>query len=540
MIILNSACYYFRTGTYKITDSDFNKLANYVRKIYNSNNASICINNIQALRAQKWGGSCYGMAVASILNKTGQIAFPKNFDPKASTLYDVAAPYQNSAVQSAVNYYFLSQRIPALRSNTYYNNRDNWSAGLKKLVNSVKAGKLTLFSYWWKNYGHAIAIVGYEVASDGGNNLIAYDNRYGEKYITVYVDKNYSSCVVNGDEKAYGIEFLTDFSDFDKIDIDGPNNDMVLNTRSYNRSANTEISVELNGEVTVENKAGQTLTIKDGNLSGDMDVISTHMIVKSTPDGSPAPVTLVFEVNDSTAFTFESNADEINASVTTDKCYASVTTTADTVIISENEGIYALGNNVTFNGSLSLNNEACDMISFEGQGKGDINLIYNDDGILAEGTKGKSSITVFSNTTDVSTADFNSNYADVKIVGDGSGIAGNICVTASSANNGIYDVTLASLGRKRTEFANKSVTMYYREKRAVEYTGSGQHLIESLNPDIISFDTTTHEMIALKTGVATITVTSLETGETDTCTVTVKYAWWQILIRILLLGFLWY
>ena len=535
-----NSSYYFRTGTYKITDSDFNKLANYVRKIYNSNNASICINNIQALRAQKWGGSCYGMAVASILNKTGQIAFPKNFDPKASTLYDVAAPYQNSAVQSAVNYYFLSQRIPALRSNTYYNNRDNWSAGLKKLVNSVKAGKLTLFSYWWKNYGHAIAIVGYEVASDGGNNLIAYDNRYGEKYITVYVDKNYSSCVVNGDEKAYGIEFLTDFSDFDKIDIDGPNNDMVLNTRSYNRSANTEISVELNGEVTVENKAGQTLTIKDGNLSGDMDVISTHMIVKSTPDGSPAPVTLVFEVNDSTAFTFESNADEINASVTTDKCYASVTTTADTVIISENEGIYALGNNVTFNGSLSLNNEACDMISFEGQGKGDINLIYNDDGILAEGTKGKSSITVFSNTTDVSTADFNSNYADVKIVGDGSGIAGNICVTASSANNGIYDVTLASLGRKRTEFANKSVTMYYREKRAVEYTGSGQHLIESLNPDIISFDTTTHEMIALKTGVATITVTSLETGETDTCTVTVKYAWWQILIRILLLGFLWY
>ena len=87
-----NSSYYFRTGTYTITDSDFNKLANYVRKIYNSNNASICINNIQALRAQKWGGSCYGMAVASILNKTGQIAFPKNFDPTASTLYDVAAP----------------------------------------------------------------------------------------------------------------------------------------------------------------------------------------------------------------------------------------------------------------------------------------------------------------------------------------------------------------------------------------------------------------------------------------------------------------
>ena len=249
-----NSSYYFRTGTYKITDSDFNKLANYVRKIYNSNNASICINNIQALRAQKWGGSCYGMAVASILNKTGQIAFPKNFDPKASTLYDVAAPYQNSAVQSAVNYYFLSQRIPALRSNTYYNNRDNWSAGLKKLVNSVKAGKLTLFSYWWKNYGHAIAIVGYEVASDGGHNLIAYDNRYGEKYITVYVDKNYSSCVVNGDEKAYGIEFLTDFSDFDKIDIDIPSEANASNEADelYKSRSNNPDVIETKKEIALE------------------------------------------------------------------------------------------------------------------------------------------------------------------------------------------------------------------------------------------------------------------------------------------------
>ena len=46
-----------------------------------------------------------------------------------------------------------------------------------------------------------------------------------------------------------------------------------------------------------------------------------------------------------------------------------------------------------------------------------------------------------------------------------------------------------------------------------------------------------------KTGSTDVTVTAADTAGnilTDTCTVTVKYAWWQWLIRIFLLGFLWY
>ena len=534
---------YFRSGTYTVTNSDFNKLSNYVKKIYSPANASTCINYMQELRNSQWGGSCYGMAVASILNKKGQIAFPKNFDPKASTLYEVAAPYQNSAVQSAINYYFLSQKIKAMRGDSYYNSDTNWNAGLKKLVSSVKSGKLTLFCYFCKEgssaYGHAIALVGYEDASDGGYNLIAYDNRYGENYITVYVDKNYSYCVVNGDERPYGIEFLTDFSEFDKIDIDGPNNDMVLSTRSYNQSANTQISVELNGEVTVENKAGQTLTVKNGNISGDMDVISTHMIVKSTLDGSPAPVTLVFEVNDSSAFTFESSSDEISASVTSDKCYASVTATADTVVISENEGIYAIGDNVNFSGSLSLNNEVCDMMSFVGSGNGDINLVYADDGVIVKGASGKGTVTVYSDTTSINTAKFNSDYTNIKISGDGTGIAGNVEIAASSDNSGVYDVKIANMQNSKFEFAEKNVSMYYKATKNLAVSSSDKIIYTSSDPDIVSVDSNGN-IIALKTGNVTITATNTDTGDVDSCTVNVSYAWWQVLIRILLLGFLWY
>ena len=48
---------------------------------------------------------------------------------------------------------------------------------------------------------------------------------------------------------------------------------------------------------------------------------------------------------------------------------------------------------------------------------------------------------------------------------------------------------------------------------------------------------------ALKKGSTTVTVTATDeygNVEKATCTVTVKYAWWQVLIRIFLLGFIWY
>ena len=41
-------------------------------------------------------------------------------------------------------------------------------------------------------------------------------------------------------------------------------------------------------------------------------------------------------------------------------------------------------------------------------------------------------------------------------------------------------------------------------------------------------------------GTATITATSEDGGKTASCTVTVKLAWWQWLIKIMLFGWIWY
>ena len=438
----------FKTGTYTMTDSDFIKLTDYVRNMYSTKLAETYINRLQVARSNAWGGSCFGMSMSVILNKTGQIDFVENFDPTAENMYAVARPYQNEAVQSAINYYQISQRVNGFRTTTYTVDKGNFSKGLEKLVNTVKDGNMTLLIYSWPEGCHAIVIVGYEKAEDGGHNLIAYDNRYGSKYINVYIDEEYTACTVNGNEEAYYVEFNADFSVFDKIDIDGPGNDMVFTSGS--ESIGTEIGIKLNGNVTIKNAEGETLTVNNGIIGGDMEVLSSYMIVNSTSDDASVPGTLMLVVEDSDFFTFDSTADEITASLTTEDCYAEVNATADEVTISEDEGIYTTGDDVEFNGWLSLNNDMGDIINFDGQGDGEVNFLYGNDGeIIVEGADDESTITVYSNLVDVDEVTFSSEYETLNISGE----TDNIAITASSKNDGVFDVKVAEINNRESVVA---------------------------------------------------------------------------------------
>ena len=81
--------------------------------------------------------------------------------------------------------------------------------------------------------------------------------------------------------------------------------------------------------------------------------------------------------------------------------------------------------------------------------------------------------------------------------------------------------------------------MYYTATKHLAVSSSDKVIYTSSDPDIVSVDSNGN-IIALKTGNVTITATNTDTGDVDSCTVNVSYAWWQVLIRILLLGFLWY
>lgn len=60
--------------------------------------------------------------------------------------------------------------------------------------------------------------------SNGNHRLVVYDNRYSSAYSYIDINSKYTSCTVNGEEKALSFNFITNFDTYDQIDIDGANN----------------------------------------------------------------------------------------------------------------------------------------------------------------------------------------------------------------------------------------------------------------------------------------------------------------------------
>ncbi len=545
---------------YYVSDSDFNKLANYIKILYPSN-SDYKINELQKMRNSYWGGSCYGMSAVTLLDKYGHIAFNENFDTDAKTMNNVDIPIYNEKVRSAINYYQISQIITRVLCNReYYNKTDaNWNVGLKRLIKEADSGRAVMFSYFWINssgdrVGHSIVVKEYEQLASGTHRIIAYDNRYPDRDLYIEIDNNYESCIVDGDEIPYAIEFFSNYDGFDYIDIDGSDNKLrssntILNLSNDELDQETTISFLSKGNIYIENEEGETLSFVDGTLFGSMEVISYNFGVNSTEDGQPAPYTVNVEVKYSDSFTFESDSTVMEASVLSATMYAySKTENVDTVVIAENEGIYLMGKNFDYNVSLSLNNEVCDMISVSGDSQNGTYVKFKNDGIVFDGGYGEKMLTVFSDVSNIESVSFTSSYNDVIVKCSESGEVGKVDVLASSKNDGIYDMLLVAETSTiiDIDINEENIAMQYKgnsEKLTVSTipVGADQTKIEwiSSNTSVVMVDDNGN-ITPTGTGSATITAKVNGTQINDTCTVTVSYAWWQWIIVIVLFGWIWY
>ena len=89
-------------------------------------------------------------------------------------------------------------------------------------------------------------------------------------------------------------------------------------------------------------------------------------------------------------------------------------------------------------------------------------------------------------------------------------------------------------------FSHGDLSLYYKHSGTVEATASAGNVIySSSDPDVVSVDESGN-ITAKKTGSAVISATVEGTDVSVSCNVTVSYAWWQWIIRILLLGIFWY
>lgn len=548
----------------KMKESDLRKLERYINSYYSDKpkKAQSTLNSVVAYQQKPWSGSCYGMATTAILSRTGQIDI-QNFDFDAKNLHDADQPYLNENVQSAINYYHVSQNISFSKPDkTYYRSESDWSDGLRELVKTAQSGYMMTFGYSiLGSGGHRIVVTGYTKNADGSHRLLAYDNRYPSVDTPIDISADYQSCVVDNCEIATRVSFATDFSTLDLIDIDGPNNDMVCNydiskdavvAQAEGESETTELYVTINGDVTITNSQGKTLLIRDGEESGTMEILDSYFICNDGEDGTPVPITMVYTVKNSSRFTLSSDADALDAAVLNSDIYASVNAeNADNAVVDIKSGVTVNGENVDGQVYLSLNNDVCDMISVEGSAEKQMTLTYKDDGVLVGGMDaGENTLTVFSNTVDIEEIPFGTEKDTVFVTGAKNGETGEVELLVSEKDNGKYEQSIMATeselkpgiddpqNQDQPALNVASLNLQYKATGKLTETTGCSVTWTSSDANIVAVDQNGN-LTAKRKGTATITATAAN-GNSASCKVTVNYAWWQWLIKILLFGWIWY
>ncbi len=96
---------------------------------------------------------------------------------------------------------------------------------------------------------------------------------------------------------------------------------------------------------------------------------------------------------------------------------------------------------------------------------------------------------------------------------------------------------IEKLSRTELTLNKTSVTLQYKTTDTL--TASETVTWSSSNEKVVKVDAN-GRLTTVKRGTAVVTAHSVQGDKTAACTVTVKYAWWQWLIIIFLLGFIWY
>ena len=157
---------------------------------------------IDGVKNSEWGGSCYGMAVTSVLASQG-IIDPSYWQDDAVTLHDITAP-PTKDVKSLINYYFALQFTDQAYQRTSIAINTIEPLKLLKLINCLEDGSPALLTYFGL----------FNRMYPAGHAVVAYDMEYG----TYDVDnKRYNGKILIYDNNSidYDEEFCMYFSTTD-------------------------------------------------------------------------------------------------------------------------------------------------------------------------------------------------------------------------------------------------------------------------------------------------------------------------------------
>lgn len=320
---VNSSSHFVSNGntSYLISVEDWDRFAQ------NALYEGVTEARLSTIADRRWAGSCYGMAVATVLDHLGKIDLNGNYCNNADSMYDIprlnlltnskhklthdvwSTDITISEVESKINFYQNSWFIPSVNDWVAYTDAHS---GLTSMVDKLEHSGIGVFSYVKSNGGaHAIVAYGKPIETSYGYKIALYDNRNSADIrwlqITTTNSNNWTGAVVytnNGSEVREVItkcKFQDNFSMYDIFDVDNYNN--TLSTASIS-TLDTYAMLEVcaTGDFTITNAEGMVLSFSmsdSTNPTGTMTAAGQNFI----PCGTDAPCTFLFLVAPSDSFT---------------------------------------------------------------------------------------------------------------------------------------------------------------------------------------------------------------------------------------------
>ena len=454
----NSSSAFFKSGEPQNYNagSYFNNFSNVLAGYYGSNTANYnqYMRKLQSEQSSSWGGSCYGFAAVEGMVNYGFLPV-RAIDPNAANLPAVDMARDNTQVRNLLNYYYLTQMIPAMRSTQYnkYYDSTGFARALSNMAQEVIGGKPYMFSYFMTSGGgHAIIVEGGKKLADGSYELIGQDNRFhgymicervsngyrntGEPVtVTLKIPSNCSSCTVtlssstlfvrggtkgevypassvyysSVNESVYCFEPVTVFKHFAAADPTGSYNSSTFNSETEDVPSVIYFEPE---ETAAE---PFTLEFQNGSVSIDSDEMANSEYVREfwytiggsantvAPDENGmsqletqyGPVGLMAVLNAIPNDVYKlSNLSSGKFSYVGADGFASLSiSNAESLIIDLlNNAVTLMGNNGNFSATVSNNNQTVATITCNAAA-GDIKIVASGDGIDLTAPVGTYSVT---------------------------------------------------------------------------------------------------------------------------------------------------
>ena len=326
---------------------------------------------------QKWGGSCFGMSAAMVSSKLGKIDITNmdvsNFKSNTKIYHELKSPFLAPEVKDLANYYQIAQYLPIfqlLQNTCTVNTGDTTFSSiyfgvdmrsfLDKLVersNLVDDQGPILLNLIWTKGSHSVVVNGCKELGNGKFQLDIIDPNYSTNTkMIITLTKDEASFVFkdNSGNDIYienswigswkGLSFYNSYLILDYLDFDGPFNitgAMSSNSESSMTEDATIFYLENGNDATIVNDEGQSCTINDWNLTGELVPEQMNFIV----NGIDTPATLAVALPQNETFRVKPLSDSVDVSLVDGTRFAAVTATG----LSEVE--FSSNNSVKMNGS---------------------------------------------------------------------------------------------------------------------------------------------------------------------------------------------